>query len=88
MCELSVEELQSNLRTKVNVGNVCLQLPNIGNVTIFALCFQMTFAKSGPGTSIKLQLSVITCINSGISSVFEHVVFQVWENKIIKESCW
>jgi hypothetical protein len=47
MCELSVEELQSYLRTKVNVRNVCLQLPNIGNITLFASCFQMTLAKSG-----------------------------------------
>jgi hypothetical protein len=35
-------------------------------------------------TSIKLQLSVINCARP----VFEHVVFQVWKNKIIKTSCW
>jgi hypothetical protein len=29
MCDLSVEELQSYLQTRVNVRNVCLQLPNI-----------------------------------------------------------
>jgi hypothetical protein len=33
------------------------------------------------GTSIKLQLSVIR-------PFCEHVVLEVWKNKIIKASCW
>jgi hypothetical protein len=49
------------------------------------------------GTSIKLQLSVITYLlisnylhlfGNCARPVFEHVVFQVWINKIIKASCW
>jgi hypothetical protein len=38
------------------------------------------------GTSIVLQVSVITCINSGI--VPGLFFFQIWKNEIIKASCW
>jgi hypothetical protein len=61
MCHLSVVKAIFT-RTRVNVRNVCLQLPNI--MLLFASCFQMTFAKSGH--QLNCKVSVITCINSGI----------------------